>query len=119
MDTILVIDDDELFRSITRHHLEAMGYQVVEHDSGIGITKLIAHYWPVACLIDIVMDGKEGIETIMEISALPDRPKIIAVSGNPEYLALVGDLGADLTLVKPVSPDNLRQALVKLGLAPA
>jgi hypothetical protein len=46
----------------------------------------------------MVMDEKEGMETIMEIAELPERPKIVAISSNPLYLEIVVDLGADASL---------------------
>lgn len=115
---IIVADDDALFRTIVRKHLGELGYTVIECDSGAGVIPGIRQHHPVACLIDLVMDVKEGVETIGEIVALADRPKLIAVSSNRFYLDLAADLGADATLAKPVTPAALKAALTKLGITP-
>lgn len=73
---------------------------MVEKVSGKGVAREIEEIHPVACLIDMVMVEKEGIETIMEIAKLPERPKIVAVSSNPLCLEMAVDLGADASLKK-------------------
>ncbi len=114
MKKILVVDDDRLFRATMKRHLEQLGYEVVENDSGLGVDEQIQQDQPVACLIDIVMDKKEGIETIMEISKLPNRPKIISVSSNILYLDLAMSIGSDAQLLKPIAPESLTYALRNL-----
>ena len=111
MKKILVVDDDRLFRSTMRRHLELLGYAVMENDSGVGVRLQVEQEQPVVCLIDMVMEEKEGIETILEIIKLPNRPKIISVSSNRDYLEMAVALGADSMLSKPVSPEKLAQAL--------
>jgi CheY-like chemotaxis protein len=116
--TIIVADDDPLFRAIMKRHLTRMGYTVVEDESGVEVLSQIAQYRPLACLIDIVMDEKEGLETIGAIRRLPDKPKVIAVSSNAFYLDMALPLGADATLEKPVSPEALEGTLKALGVTP-
>lgn len=117
MKTILVVDDDDNLRLILKHHLEGFGFSVIESSSGDGVVGMIAEHKPVACLIDIVMDEKEGIETIVEItSTLASPPRIIAISSNPMYLDLVGELGADGILQKPISRPALQGKLNELGI---
>lgn len=111
MNKILVVDDDRLFRVLMKHHLETLGYAVIENDSGLGVDQQILHEQPVACLIDIIMDKKEGLETIMEISSLPNRPKIISVSSNMQYLDWAMSIGSDAQLAKPVTPESLANTL--------
>jgi CheY-like chemotaxis protein len=118
MSFILVADDDLIFRTIMKHHLNQMGFEVIENESGIGVVAQIGQHHPVACLIDLVMDGKEGIETIGEILELAHRPKVVAVSSNVTYLEFATVLGADASLLKPFLPDKLKSTLNQLGIAP-
>ena len=117
MSTLIVADDDALFRHFIGRQLNRLGFQVIETDSGKDVIALIREHAPTACLIDIVMDEKEGIETIIEIGQLSPRPKVIAVSSNPLYLAFAADIGADDTLTKPVTPEALGRVLARLGIA--
>lgn len=117
MRSIILADDDGLFRAIMSRHLTRMGFAVIEEESGKHVLAHIRQHRPVACLIDLVMEGKEGIETIMEIQNLPDKPKVIAVSANPRYLESAEILGADAVLIKPVAPETLQTTLNQLGIA--
>lgn len=119
MSTLVVADDDALFRSIMKRHLGKLGFTVIEEASGRNVRAQIENHRPLACLIDIVMDEKEGLETITELAGLAGRPKLIAVSSQPFYLELATTLGADATLTKPVAPDELKAALHQLGIATA
>lgn len=116
MRSVIVVDDDAMFRTIMRRHLSQMGFQVIESASGKGVVEQIKVHAPVACLIDLVMDEKEGIETILEIGRLRCPTKVVAVSSNGKFLGFAAGLGADATLLKPVSPDVLRTTLTGLGV---
>lgn len=114
--TILVVDDDPMFRKVTRRQLETMGYSVIDVDSGVKIEVLIHERQPAACLIDLVMDEREGLEIISALRESFLTIKIIAVSGNADYLDFSTTLGADLALLKPIAADDLKQALSQLGI---
>lgn len=116
MSTILVVDDDAMFRTIMKRHLGQLGFEVIENDSGKGVVAQIREHQPVACLIDLIMDEKEGIETMLEIQEIPDPPKMIAVSSSARYIDLISGLGTDATLLKPVAPDTLADMLSQLQI---
>ncbi len=116
MSTILVVDDDALFRTLMKGYLTPLGHAVVENDSGVGVIHQIHAHAPAACLIDIVMDRKEGLEIIMEIATLNRRPVVIAVSSNLLYLATALDLGADDLLSKPFTREALQSVLERQGI---
>lgn len=118
MSLILIADDDAMFRAIMTRLLNQMGFDVIEKASGKGVKTAIEQQRPVACLIDLIMDEQEGIETILEIQQLADPPKVIAVSSNAQYLECTPSLGADAILLKPVLPDRLKAALSDLGVMP-
>jgi CheY-like chemotaxis protein len=105
--SILVVDDDSMFRAIIRRHLDKLGFHVIQTHA------------PAACIIDMVIDDREGIATIQDILTLQDRPKIIASSSNPHHLRHAEALAIDGTLLKPVSPAQLRSALTSLHLIEA
>lgn len=118
MKTIIVADDDAMFRMIMQRHLGTMGFAIIENESGKQVAEQIRQYQPVACLIDIIMEEKEGIETITEIAELPHRPKVIAVSSNAFYLDLASECGADAALQKPIALETLKATLGRLGIKP-
>jgi len=121
MASILVIDDDPGFRRMVSLVLTRAQHTVIEAEDGdLGLMRF-KEGKPDLVISDIVMPGKEGIETIREIRALsPDTP-IIAMSGGGaniglEYLDAARKLGASSILAKPFRPVDLAE-LVKRMLA--
>ena len=111
--TILVVDDDAGIRALLRYLLEAAGYQVFEAAEG-GEALIQAETHRVDLVItDLIMPGKEGIETIGLLHNQQPNLKIIAMSGAMEsaFLAAAGHLGAQATLAKPFTKEQLLQTV--------
>src|SRR5919108_2919694 len=96
---ILIIDDDDQIRRMLCQALEQAGYEAVEARDG---QEGLEHYRaaPTDLIItDILMPGKEGLETIMELRREVPGVKIIAISGggqtgNMTFLEIARYLGA-------------------------
>ncbi len=67
-------------------------------------------------ITDIIMPGKNGLETITEIRRKYPEIKILAISGDEYNLNLARNTGAHLTLLKPFNKLQLLSALSKLQL---
>ncbi len=112
MAKILVVDDDRQVREMIKLTLERDGLQVVEAEDGLqAMEKYRADEFDLV-ITDIVMPGKEGIETIMEMKGLNPEARIIAISGggriNPEdYLGWARRFGVAQTFTKPVDRSEL------------
>jgi DNA-binding response OmpR family regulator len=114
--SILLIEDDELFREALADALTERGYPVTQAADGEQGVKLFRAAPTDLVITDIVMPNKEGIATVMELRR--DFPKlgIIAMSGGlaqdaQHYLKLAGALGANRTLEKPFAFPALLQAI--------
>lgn len=113
---ILVIDDDEQLRRLFKGILHSEGHEVAEAGEGTEGIRLYRERRPDLVITDLIMPGKEGIETILELRQLDPTVKIIAVSGGgrigPEnYLATAHTLGAAETLTKPLGIEDLLSAV--------
>ena len=112
MTKILVIDDEDMVRDVLRQTLEREGYEVeVAADGGKGLD-LFQAWNPDLVITDILMPGKEGLETIRELRNLSPAVKIIAISGGGDrgdlnFLRAASMFGAVRTLSKPISRDVL------------
>lgn len=119
MATILIIDDDELFRSMLREMLEAVSYTVVEAEDGKeGMAKLRQSV-PDLVVTDLIMPNQEGLETIQQIHHLRPLLPIIAVSGGgrlsaDSYLPAALGLGAHKTFAKPFDRQSFLAAVAEL-----
>jgi CheY-like chemotaxis protein len=119
MAKVLVIDDDPGFRRMVNLVLTRAEHIVIEAEDGnFGLLRFEEEK-PDLVISDIVMPGKEGIETIREIRALSPATPIIAMSGGGasiglEYLDAAGKLGASSILAKPFRPADLAEMVKRL-----
>jgi DNA-binding response OmpR family regulator len=114
--TICLIEDDELVRERIAMQLAELGYHVLQADDGDQGLAIIERDRPDAAVIDILMPGKDGLETITAMRRVSPGIRIVAVSGGGRvgpriYLDLAKQVGADATLVKPISTEDLRAAV--------
>lgn len=119
--TILVVDDDPQSRQLTQGTLESAGYTVLTAEHGGQGFNLVKTHRPVLIVTEIVMQEHDGIELITKIRKLPDghpRPKIIALCAGMQrmvcYLEAARHLGADRTLVRPVTAEQLIEEVKQL-----
>jgi len=116
---ILVVDDEAQMRKVLRLMLEGTGYEVLDAENGKKALNL-QETTPVDLIItDIIMPEMEGIEFIMKVRKITPHVKIIAISGDckvdPDLsLGIAGQLGANRTLLKPVSKSVLMSVIGEL-----
>jgi CheY-like chemotaxis protein len=120
MARILLIDDDDQFRTLLRKMLEKAGYKDIEeaNDGSVGV-KLFRQRPFDLVITDIIMPDKEGIETIIELTGDYPQLKIIAMSGGgrvgpQDYLETAKRLGANRTLAKPFNYSELVETVNEL-----
>ncbi len=114
MATILLIDDEEQVRTLFQTALEESGYRVLSADSGPHGLTLLQHEAVDLILVDIFMPGMDGLELIQLLRKTRPATKIIAMSGGTgewDYLAIAKRLGANDTLKKPFSLEELLNAV--------
>lgn len=119
MARILVVDDDEPFRRTVELGLARYQHEVMGASDGNDALRRLGQAAVDIVLTDVVMPGKEGIEFILDLRHLVPRPKIIAMSGggrvgNASYLSIARSCGADATLAKPFSPEQLIEVVDRL-----
>lgn len=115
MATILVIDDDNVFRSVVRDALVDGGHVVREASGGLAGLEQVKSAPPDIVITDIVMAEGEGIETILALRELaPDLP-VIVMSGNSDYLRSAGLISSAETLLKPFHMSKLTALLDKVS----
>jgi CheY-like chemotaxis protein len=115
---ILLIDDEEPFRSVLRQVLRNAGYDVVEASNGAEGIRYFYEKPADMIITDIIMPEKEGIETIIELKKAHPDVKLIAMSGGGWYgtdidFDMAKKLGAH-TLNKPFALQELLDAVSEL-----
>lgn len=111
---VLIVDDEENIREMSRLSLEAAGYDVGEAASGLEAFAVIGsdESWD-AVLLDQKMPGMVGIEVLRRLKVmLPRAPVIMMTAYASADLAVEAmKLGATDFIRKPMTPEILRNAL--------
>jgi PAS domain S-box-containing protein len=81
--TILLVEDDEIMRSLTRQLLQEHGYAVVEADDGKSALEWVqSHPGPIDLLLtDVVMRRMSGPELVERLNASHPDLKVVYMSG--------------------------------------
>jgi DNA-binding NarL/FixJ family response regulator len=115
--SVLVVDDDSVFRGLARRMLIAGGFVVVGEAATVAAAIAAAHELkPDAVLVDVGLPDGDGITLARELVALPWRPRVVLTSTEPT-VASAEDVrlsGAGAFVPK----DELPNAPLRLLLAP-
>ncbi len=119
MARILLIDDDESFRTTLGQMLTAAGHTVTVADDGLSGAKLFRAQPSDLVLTDMVMPHG-GLSALWALRAQFPAIKVIAMSGGGAHrLDYARSLGAQRTLAKPFTSEQLATAIAEtLATAP-
>ena len=112
---ILVVDDDEDFRSGLRMALEMKGYQVDDAEDGEQALAKLAEKPPLLVLLDLqmpVMNGREMLQRMRANAELRDVPVVIISGFGFEWEAEL--MGAQGYIGKPFEPEELQKTIADL-----
>ena len=116
---VLVVDDEEGTRDLLCEVLADSGCETTAVASGEeAIQRYRCERYSIV-IIDIFMPGKDGFETIMEIRRSFPQARVIAITGRVEHdgldvLSWAQKIGAQRTLQKPFTPDELLYAMAEV-----
>jgi signal transduction histidine kinase/ActR/RegA family two-component response regulator len=114
--TILLVDDDNAVREVTRAMLHDLGYQVLEAGSGGAALDLLVREPNVALLVvDFAMPGMNGAELARQVQAKWPALPILFVTGFADRTALA-HVDEGHIIRKPLAEDELANK-VRLALA--
>ena len=113
--TVIVVDDQALFRRSLQDRLRSQGYDVVAAENGIEALELLqATPSPCVVLLDLMMPVMNGVEFLQALDRRSDTEgvRVMLVSGH----GLVDRVALDskrivARLQKPLEMDELRSAL--------
>ena len=105
---ILVVDDEPRIVKFLRLRLRASGYEVLTASSGLQALEKVRAEEPDLLVIDVMMPGMDGFETLKQVRAMSSVPVIILSARETSVDKIRGlEMGADDYLAKPFSPDEL------------
>jgi DNA-binding NtrC family response regulator len=108
--TVLVIDDDPTQRRLIQAVLEREGFAVAHAESGdMAIDRLVAGQAADVILLDLVMPGISGHDTLKEMRARGFNQPVVVLtaSGGVDTVVKAMQAGASDFFVKPASPERI------------
>lgn len=116
MAKVLLADDNQMLRKTVRKILEQGGHEVVEARDGREAMEQLHRSRMDVVLLDIVMPGQGGMETLFEMSGSRIRTRVIIMTGRIDtgteaFKNLCLRFRAEKVLTKPFSAKELLTAI--------
>ena len=125
MARILIVDDDAGVRATVGLLLRRAGHVTAEAVDGRQCVQSVAAFRPDLVLLDMLMRGADGLETIQALQQSGATAPIIAMSGGGgrltggPLLQAAALMGAAATLPKPIRAADLLRTVDEWTAAPA
>ncbi|ESQ76878.1 Fis family transcriptional regulator [Asticcacaulis sp. AC402] len=108
--TILICDDDPTQRRLIQAVLEREGFMVMHAENGAqAYDRLTTLPGIDAVILDLVMPGQSGIDTLKEVRAAGIRTPVVVLtaSGGIDTVVKAMQAGAQDFFIKPASPERI------------
>ncbi|HEX7251411.1 MAG TPA: LytTR family DNA-binding domain-containing protein [Thermoanaerobaculia bacterium] len=114
----VIVDDEPLAREWIRQNLSAEeGFEIVaECEDGFKAVSVIAQTKPDLLILDIQMPGLDGFGVLRMLEGDPP-PAVVFVTAFDRYAVSAFEVHAVDYLLKPVSPERLKEALERSKVA--
>jgi two-component system response regulator RegA len=111
--TLLVVDDDEPFRTRLVRALASRGFAAsgaADYEEAIAAAR---RETPEFALVDLRLPGKSGLELVRDLKALDPTTTVVILTGYGSIATAIQgvQLGAATYLTKPVDADQIAAAL--------
>lgn len=112
---IIIIEDEPDTVEMFSEMMRLSGYQVLKLYQSSSAFDLIAAEMPDAVVLDIMMPEVSGLDLLRELRAAPELADIpvvvVSAMGLPKDIQLGLDAGASVYLTKPVTYQELSEAV--------
>ena len=119
MAVVLIVDDNAATRWVLSEIVKRESHEVLEARDGQEALELFRSRRPDLVVLDLFMPDHDGFDAIRALRRDFPQARIIAVSadwrvGDKDGLRVARELGADVTIRKPIDVDILRTAISEL-----
>jgi DNA-binding response OmpR family regulator len=105
---VLIVDDEEMIRSVLKEYVEFEGNEAFEAADGMEAVKMCKDADYDIVLMDVMMPRLDGFSAVKEIRKFKDVPVIMLSARGEEYDKLFGfEIGVDDYVTKPFSPKEV------------
>jgi len=109
---VLVIDDDEVIRSLFKETLARSNYHVMTAEDGGKALKLVKSWNFDSIFLDLKMPGMDGAETFRQIRRINDSVPVVIITGYPtsELMEKALKQAPFGVMKKPFGPRDIRRS---------
>lgn len=114
---ILIVDDSLIMRKNLERNLKILGHEIIgEAENGQQSIDQYKSLNPDLVTMDITMPGMDGITAVKNIQKIDPETNIIMVTSHGQESMVMEALksGAKGYMLKPVTPDKLREAIGRI-----
>ena len=115
--TVVIVDDNDMMRSILRGMLRGEAYEVIgEGRNGVVAVDIAERLKPEIICLDVMMPEKNGIEALCEIKATNPAIEVVMItsSADPETVQEAIQNGASGYIVKPFNAAKVLDTLAHI-----
>ena len=116
--SIMIVDDNDMMRSILRGMLRSETYDVVgEARNGVQAVEMADRLKPDIVCLDVMMPEKNGIEALIEIKAARPNTVVVMITSNADADTVQQSIGngASGFIIKPFNAARVLDTLQKLS----
>ena len=117
--TLAIVDDDHSFAEYLQTMLRSRGYETLVYQSGDALLAgLREGALPDVILLDVLMPGLDGLETLRQIRLAHPAAQVVMLSGGqtPATIVEAVRLGATDYVVKPGDPDGVGEVALEAAI---
>ncbi|HYB96245.1 MAG TPA: sigma-54 dependent transcriptional regulator [Vicinamibacterales bacterium] len=116
---LAIVDDDQPFAEYLQTLLKSRGYETQTYDSGESLLSALREgATPDVILLDVLMPGLDGLETLRQIRLAHPSAQVVMLSGGqtPATIVEAVRLGAADYVVKPGDPDGVGEVALEAAV---
>ncbi len=112
---VLLVDDEEQFVDVLAQRLETRGFQVSTAFSGDDAIAFVEEHDVDVVILDVLMPGRNGIDTLQEIRRIRPITEVIMLTGHATVETAIQGMkfGAYDYLMKPTDTAELVDKIAK------
>lgn len=116
--TILVVEDDDVFRGVLVHALRERGYEAEGVADGAAAIRAAGQESPEMAVVDMRLPDQSGLDVVRQLKAIDEATAIVVLTGYGSIATALEAvrLGAMHYLTKPTDADRILAAF-QHGLA--
>jgi len=114
---VLIVDDSLIMRKNLSRNFDVLGHHIIaQAKDGLESIDLYKSHHPDLVTMDITMPDMDGITAVEKIKEIDSDPNIIMVTSHGQESMVMKALkaGAKGYILKPVTPDKLREAIGRI-----